>query len=56
MDHCEDSLWICDLVLEGWLIFHLLFEIGGLLVFLVAGHCRLLKSRSLAVFILLLCV
>lgn len=44
------------MVLEGWLIFHLLFEIGSLLFFLVASHCRLLKSHSLAVFILLLCV
>lgn len=35
MDHGEDSLWICGRVLEGWIIFHLLFETGGLLVFLV---------------------
>lgn len=44
------------MVLEGWIIFHWLFEISGLLFFLVVSHCRLLKSCSLVVFILLLLV
>lgn len=56
MDHCEDSPWIGNMVLEGWIIFHWLFEISGLLFFLVVSHCRLLKSCSLVVFILLLLV
>lgn len=43
------------MVLEGWIIFHLLFEIGGLLVFLAVGCRRLLELLSCCLYFIVLC-
>lgn len=44
------------MVLEGWIVFHLFFVVGGFGVFFAVSHYRLFKSLFLDVFILLLLV
>lgn len=44
MDHFEDSPWIYNMVLGGWIIFQLFFEIGYFVGLFAVSRCRLFKE------------